>query len=197
MLSQDFVLTIFEASLTGSGLVLALYALITPVLNRLFSWRLSYIELERRFQEYLTELERTEEQMKESFKKLKGVINDDEFAKIYDETRSHLAHTGTGLKETVEKQKYPRYLSSGFLIAFVGYIMSTLLSMLWLVNPTSPNINIIDEFIIPVFLVTTVVFLGVGVFSINDTYSVSKKEFEEIKERTKGEINKTKKSQRR
>ena len=46
MLSQELVLALLQASVTGAGLVLAVYALIIPLSRRFFSFRAEEIHEE-------------------------------------------------------------------------------------------------------------------------------------------------------
>jgi hypothetical protein len=90
MLSQEFVLMALEASLTGAGLVLALYALIAPILSKLFSWRVeTATELEREMRETLPKLEK---EMREISEKVD--VSD---AKVVQETIKRLETTRSDL----------------------------------------------------------------------------------------------------
>jgi uncharacterized coiled-coil protein SlyX len=162
LLNQEFVFTILQASLAGAGLVIAVYALVIPLLNKLFTERA----------ETLTKLTK---ELREISKKMD--ITD---SKAIEEKVEKLSRIGT---EISGKISYPSYLSLGFSLTFIGYIISTLMCLQILVNPSAPISVPLDGFLVPLFGASTIGFGIVGGFSIKDTYSVLKKEFDETKKR--------------
>lgn len=167
MLSQDFVLSLLQASITGAGLVLAVYALIIPIASKLFKSRA----------ETLTEL-------KEEITRISKRID----TKDTKATRNSIARLAEISEEMSSKIPFPTYLSWGIFLTFLGYIASTLMCIQWLVNPNAPISEHIDRSLPTVFVLSTIIFLVVGTASIKDIYSVMKREFEE----TKKEIEETK-----
>jgi len=153
MLSQEFVLSLLQASITGAGLVLAIYTLIIPLSRSLF---------EHRVHTLLTYVE--------------------EFKKRAEETKTDIKDT-ENLKNLIDKisetQKFPTYLGLGMAIAFFGYVVSALISVGWLIEWEKPTM---DAWLAPTFIVSTVIFLIVGLNSINDIHGVMKREFERIKQ---------------
>ena len=170
MLSQDFVLTLLQTSVTGAGLVLAVYALIIPIASRLFKLRA----------ETLTEL-------KEEITKISEKLD----TKDTEDTQKRISRLTTISEELSEKISFPDYLSWGILLTFIGYIASTLMCIQWLVNPSAPITEHIDSWLPPIFVATTIIFLIVGIVSINDIYSVMKREFEETKKKIEEAKSKT------
>ena len=154
MLSQEIVLALLQASITGAGLVLAVYALIIPISTKI---------LESRAKTLFESLE----EFKEESKKIGTKISDDEL-----EYLKELAD------KIMERRSFPTYLSSGILLSFLGYTVSTLFSMWWLLEWNKPTM---DEWLPIIFGGSTLLFLAVGSLSIKDIYYVMKKEFDEIK----------------
>jgi len=152
LLSQDFVLSLMQASITGASLVLAIYALILPLTRRLFEQRV------------LT-LRRLVEEFKKWAMEMKTDVKDaEELKNLIDKIEA--------------QQSLPTYLGLGIGVTFLGYIASTLMSVGWIIEWNKP---IMDEWLAPVFVLTTLVFLAVGLTSIKDIRGVMKKEFEELK----------------
>lgn len=161
MLSQEFVFVVLQASLTGAGLVLAIYALITPIANRLFKSRAEALA------KVTKEIKKTSEEID---------------TKDTKDTKKKIARLTTLTEELSSKISFPTYLSLGILLTFVGYIASTLMCIQWLVNPSAPITETIDHWLPAVFAASTIIFLLVGVTTITDTYRLLKKEFEKTKE---------------
>ena len=192
MLSQEFVLMILEASLTGGGLVFALYALVAPILSKLFNWRVeAATELEKELRETLPTLEKEMREIREKVNASDAKIAH-ETTKRLEKVYSEVGRLETKSVEMVEKMEYPSYLSWWFFFTFFGYIISTILCVYWLVNEsllitqTAPSaLYLADGLIAPIFVLTTVSFFLLGLFSIRNMHSVTRKEFEDIKKRIK------------
>lgn len=162
MLSQILVLALLQASVTGAGLVLAVYALIIPIATKLFKSRAENLA-----------------GLREEIAKISEKLD----TKDTKDTQKRISRLKTISEELSEKISFPSYLSWGILLTFVGYIASTLMSVQWLANPNATISEHIDQWLPTVFGVTTFVFLIVGIVSIKDIYSVMKKEFEETKKK--------------
>jgi len=160
LLNQDFVFVVLQASLTGAGLILAIYALITPIANKLFKSRAEALI-----------------QVTKEIKKISEKID----TKDTKDTKNRIARLTTLTEELSSKISFPTYLSWGILATFVGYIASTLMCIEWLVISSAPICEHIDYWLSPVFAGSTIAFLIVGIITIRDTYLLMKKEFEEIK----------------
>jgi len=156
MLSQEFVSSLLQASITGAGLVLAVYALIIPLSRRLFSYRA--------------------EEIYENIQELKKRILDTG-AHVSTEEISELET----LLETIGKRKeFPTYLSWGAGITFFGYIASTFLSFFWMIDYNRPTA---DNWLPSTFFISTFFFLLLGIISIKDISQTMKREFEELKKK--------------
>jgi uncharacterized membrane protein len=154
MLDVGLVQTLLEASITGAGLVLAVYALIVPISTKI---------LKRRS-------ENLREQIEE-FVKIHGEITPESPIEVIKQLEA--------LKRRIETTKsFPSYLSIGVKLSFFLYLLSTLIALAWLLNSNRP----IMDFWLPItFVLSTVAFLFVGILSIDDIYSAMKKEYEEYK----------------
>lgn len=153
MLSENFVSALLQASVTGAGLVLAVYTLILPMSRKLFEERSEMLlasirELSGKAKKLKTKsLEQEIPYLKELVKRIEGFM------------------------------KFPRYMSIGMFLTFLGYIISTFLSLSWLMDLHKP---VVDFWLPIAFTGSTLAFLVVGFFSIKDTYSSLKKEFDAI-----------------
>lgn len=143
-----------EASITGAGLVLAVYALIIPMFHRIFD------ELNSELNDALMKFEEVKSKITaESSKKEMKQLND-------------LSGNIRNLK------KLPSYLFSGVLITFMLYLGSTLLDSTLLINQNYNDSA--TYFVTGIFISATVAFFMVGLLAINMVYSPMEKEFEQI-----------------
>ena len=160
MLSETVVSTLLEASITGAGLVLAVYALITPMSEKIFK------ERARRLQHLIEEFEKeknkiTADASNKDFKRLK---------KLRDEIK--------------EIRIFPRYLSIGILITFISFMLSVIVDGGWLAQPLNRTSE--NEFAIyTAFVVAIVLFLFVGILTIFEIFNTMRKEFEDVKKKQK------------
>ncbi|HLE75553.1 MAG TPA: hypothetical protein VI864_05860 [Candidatus Bathyarchaeia archaeon] len=160
MLSETVVSTFLQASITGAGLVLAIYALFTPLSHRIFE------ERAKRLQRQI-----------EKFEGLKNKITPDSKNKELKELQNLQ-------KEIKETKIFPRYLGSGVFLTFVGYVVSVMSDGNWLAslnNRTPPN----EFIIIMVFVFSTIGFLFVGALTIIEIYASMRREFEDVKKKQK------------
>ena len=155
MLSQDFVLALLQASITGAGLVLAIYTLILP--------------LSRRF------LEERARMTLESLEKLKQKVGEIEIETPIDTKKLEAL-----VNEFQTRQTYPSYLSLGIAVTFFGYIASALMSVGWILSEDRAS-TFYDQWLSFVFVGSTFLFLIIGLLSINDISQTMKKEFEKSK----------------
>jgi len=158
MLGQDFVLALLQSSITGAGLVLAIYTLILP--------------LSRRF------LEERARMTLESLEKLKQRVSEIEIETPIDTKKLEAL-----INEFQTRQSYPAYLSLGIAITFLGYLASALMSVGWILSEDKAS-TFYDQWLPIVFIGTTFLFLGIGILSINDISQTMKKEFEKLKKET-------------
>ncbi len=160
MLSETVVSTFLVASITGAGLVLAIYALITPMSEKIFRERARKLEcLLEDFEKEKTKL--TVQSSNKDFKRfnnLKNQINDINI--------------------------FPRYLSYGISLTFFLFMFSVLFDWAWLIN-TANQTPSNDYYVTLPFGLAVASFLGVGLLAILDIFGTMKKQFEEIKKKQK------------
>jgi hypothetical protein len=107
MLPESLVLTLLQASITGAGLVFAVYALIVPLSRRLFEYR-------------AREIHDGMEELKKKVSKVGTQISQREL----DEMKEVL--------ESIDKRKdFPVYLGAGVAAIFSFYVLSTFMCVWW------------------------------------------------------------------
>jgi len=146
-----------EASITGAGLVLAVYALIIPMSDRIFK------ELTNEIKVNLIE-----------FDKLKTKITPDskKEMKRLNKLRSNMENL----------KKLPTYLGIGVFITFFLYCASIFVDSLWLINSNLPNSN---YFLGNIFIGATIAFFIVGELAIAMVIVPMNNEFEAITKKRK------------
>lgn len=159
MLTDSVVTGFMEASITGAGLVLAVYALIIPMSSRIFK------ELDREIKDSLTE-----------FDKLKHMIT--------PESKKEMKKLNKLRSNMENLKKLPTYLGIGVLITFLLYCLSVIIGALELISPFYYSF----EYLPITFIVATVAFFVVGVFAILLVLVPMVNEFEAITKRQKKKI---------
>ena len=141
MLSRDFVLSLLQASITGAGLVLAVYALIIPLSRKFLGYRAEaiYDELQ---------------QLKEKIRKTDTRISQEELSELKK------------MLESIEERRgFPSYLSWLAGATFSLFILSALMGMWWISDFYKP---IMDAWLSFVFGCSTLLFAVIGILSIKD-----------------------------
>jgi len=156
VLTETVVSAFLTASITGAGLVLAVYTLIIPLSRRFFSYRAE--EIHEEIQE-----------LKEKVGKTDARVSQDELSELK-----------TMVEGIEERQAFPTYLSWGAGLTFLCYAIATFLSFFWLIDYNRPTA---DYWLPFTFFVSTVFFLSLGLYSIKDISQTMKREFEELKEK--------------
>jgi hypothetical protein len=105
MVSETVIAAIMAASVTGAGLVIAFYALIARMSDRIFSNRLNLLNEPR-------------EEIKEITGNLES-FNEENL----DKTTKRLEELG---KQINSMKTYPRYLGPGVLLDFTFFIFTTI-----------------------------------------------------------------------
>jgi hypothetical protein len=160
MLSETVVSAFLEASITGAGLVLAVYALITPISERIFTRRADKLK-----------------RMLDDFEKEKNKITADAPEKDF----KHLKE----IRDNIEQVRiFPRYLSYGILATFSAFMISAISDVLWLSNKSNQLPENDPYLTIP--LITAIsLFLVIGFLTIGEIFDTMRKEFEDIKKKQK------------
>lgn len=152
MLTESFVSSILEASIAGAGLVLAVYALVIPIAGKIFELKAKVL------------LESLKE-FKDTLTKLKDEFTDEDKRRLEELT-----------SDIVSRKIIPTYLSLGTSLVFVCYMACALFSVGWFLNWNRPTI---DVFIAPLFAISTIIFLLIGILTVKDVSSVLKEQFKE------------------
>lgn len=154
MLSESFVTSIMTASITGAGLVIAFYALLARMSDRIFEKRFDDLENLR--------------------KDIKQITNTpDAFKKNFEKTTSSL----NAIKKEMKAIKtFPKYLGWGVGIDFVLFTFTAIISYVWLIFDTRSEVLILVPFTIALFL-----FLAVGIIGIYDVAVTMSGYFEKFK----------------
>ncbi|MEM3907070.1 MAG: hypothetical protein QXZ17_09465 [Nitrososphaerota archaeon] len=149
---ENIALALLQSSITGAGLVLAVYALLTPILRTLF---------EKRAKELKDSIE--------AYRKKSETISTETKEREIREIRRLLS-------KIEEKRKLPGYMNLGIMLSFLMYVLSVFLS-LWSLFDS----NIISSTIL-LFIMATLIFLFTGVGALVDIYSAFREEYKSLKE---------------
>jgi len=145
------VSSILQASLTGAGLVLAVYTLIIPVSGKLFVKRAKELTNEINHVKNLSE----------------GIST----ATTFEE----LEELATSIKEIKEKGGMPQYLGIGIGLTFFGFIVSCLMSIWWNIGW---YFDYMDDNLPNVFGLTIAMFLLIGIVTVKDIYETMKSQYQ-------------------
>lgn len=148
-----------EASVVGSGLVLAVYALIVPMAHRIFEERV------RNLKSKIVE-----------FEELKSKISHESNNK----EMKQLNNLRIEIKNIVD---FPFYLGIGVVITFIFYILSTILDSYYIISVIPPEgLDVVSA---TLFILATASFFLVGLGAIFNIYTAMKKEYAETTKRQK------------
>lgn len=154
MLTETMVLTILEVSITGAGLIMAIYALITPVARSMFRER---VELRKK--------------KKEEFDKIKRKISSNSSDKDFKRLET--------LASEIKKIKaFPRYLGIGVSFVFSFFTVTAIVSVFWLLFP---EVVAYEITIILFFFLAIGGFFLVGIYALSDVFLTIKREFDSAK----------------
>lgn len=181
LLTSDSVSALLQASITGAGLVLAIYGVIIP-LSRSFSMR--------RIRETTDELDKHDKFAVKYIEKIKQVIPNLEEIRDKEKLKKEISKVDPRLLQEMSrvfkydmwlylKCTFPKYLILGAEIALFGYVFSTLACLLWIMDYGRSFL----DFLVPsVFALSTIVFLAIGALSIWSIDKTMEKEFKRILE---------------
>lgn len=110
MLSETSVQAFLGASISGAGLILAVYTLFTPIASRFFEYRAN-------------KMCKTLSEFKEEASKKGADISEKEMEKLENL-----------LGDIKTLQSMPSYLTLGINLSFLGYVASALLAVGWILN---------------------------------------------------------------
>jgi len=153
MSAETLVSTIVTASITGAGLLIAIYALITPISSKILEKRVDLLK-----------------KKKEKFDKIKDRIDSESSKDDIDKLKT----LATEIKEI---KTFPRYLGPLVAIDLVLFTMNVLFGSIWLLSVVETQLY----FLVGLFVVAVFGFLAVCVYAIQDVYSAMQGEFEDLK----------------
>lgn len=158
MFTESVTGALLGASITGAGLILAVYALITPLFDKLFRDRIS--RLQRATDDY--ETKRIEwKKLKDPGQKFVGAL----FLSVLSE-------------EIGTTKNFPKYLRYGVSLAFLLFVFSIGLDATWLMGI---QYLIIEVALSLTFWAALFSFAYVGVLTIREISHLMIKDFEEMK----------------
>jgi len=162
MVSETVITAVMTSSVTGAGLVIAFYALIARMSDRIFANRLEQLEKRRREIKEITS-------KPESFQE-----------KALEKTTKRLEDLR---KEINSMKTFPRYLGPGVLLDFFFFVMAALLSLFWLANTPEKRAPMGDTVALIVFFISLFTFFVVGVYGIIDVLTTMTADFSKLQEK--------------
>jgi hypothetical protein len=166
MLNQEIVLALFQASITGAGLVFAAYALILTFNKRILSQRAE--QYAKACTELLTGMSEA--------KKKAATLTDSEGDSMWAvDFVNNIKEKNQQLKDN---EKLPNYLRSVmFEITFLGYIISTIIGVLWLIG--LQNVAV-EALALIFFMASTIAFLILGLKSIKEIRKIMIRDYSNV-----------------
>jgi hypothetical protein len=148
------------ASVTGAGLIIAFYALIFNISDKMFA--------------------RRTEEIIESRKEIEKIRNSPEL--FSDKNREKTIRKLNDLDEKINSiTKFPRYLQIGVGVSFMLFIISALICTWWLRLYTEPNNPTVNDWLIVVwFMASLATFAGVGVLGLVDVRDTLNYQFNKL-----------------
>ena len=156
--------TILTASIAAAGLLLVIYGIVIPITPKIAKTRL---------------------------KGLRNAINNlrDSVTRLKDNNPEDIdMEELRGRLDSVEKiKKLPPYMSWILLATFLGYIISSILCIEWLIKaePFGLSHTQVGTYCVWIFIISTISFGYIGSRFIWDMFNIIKKDFEQIKEEEK------------
>jgi len=152
--------TILTASITGAGLIIAIYALIVPTSKRIFEKRLTLLR------------DKIEE-----FDKSKKSITPEESLEDFQRFRA--------IAVQIQSAKaFPTYLASGVKFVFTGYVITAFFSLFWLTDVVQNPLA--EILLLLIFCLATFGFFVVVWNAITDVGNSMKEDFELLKKTQEG-----------
>lgn len=169
MVSETFISTILQASITGAGLILAVYGLIIPVFNKILNYRVSSLA---------NFIKQIKEKPAKDFLFKEGSIEE----------------VNENLRYIDEIRKLPSYFGKAVGLAFLGYLVSALLCLFWFLEW---NKLTIEKWMPFVFGASCILFMFVGYRTIKDLIGLIKIKHENLLQKAAEEIDKKKSTSKR
>jgi hypothetical protein len=153
-MSEQIPSVILEASITSAGLLIAIYALITPLSSKIFETRVKPLKQKRR-----------------EFIDLMAKISPEGSEDDIDKLRSLSGEIG-------EIGTFPSYLGQSVIFDFVLFMVTAIFAFFSLIDPSVIGWQISCEIL---FGISMLGFLSVGVYAIVDVFRSMRSEFENVK----------------
>jgi hypothetical protein len=153
MLDEGLATTIVIGGITGAGLLLTVYALMTPLIERMFSERKEKIK-----------------QKRQEFNKISSQLTVENFNKN--------SNALSNLTEEIKSlSKFPRYLREAIFVDFTLFIVTAFAEAVWLNG--NHGFDIISGDIMPVLFFSAIIIFGfIGLYAFADVSGWMEKEFE-------------------
>jgi type III secretory pathway component EscU len=162
MLSETVIAAIMTSSITGAGLVIAFYALIARMSDKIFANRLKQLD-ERRLaiKEITSKPDSFEDKnLKKTTKRLEDLR-----------------------KEINSMKTFPKYLGPGVILDFFFFLMTAFLSLIWLATIPENRAPMSDSIVLIIFFMSLFTFFVVGVYGIIDVMTTMAVDFRKLKEK--------------
>jgi hypothetical protein len=181
-LSETFISTILATSVTTAGLILAIYALLTPIFGRIVETRRTLLADKK------AEFDKQQEMFFNS-----NIISSNKIRKLQV------------LKSEIDEVRtFPPFFGDFVLLSFLFCTISFLVAMLifsvQIINPTDNAVNAEAILMVSLFVSGCYLFFGVGAYAIVQISRILRKEWEtlieekeEAEESTSEELEKLKK----
>jgi uncharacterized membrane protein (DUF485 family) len=158
MFTEGFVSILLEASLTGAGLILAIYALITSILDKIIKVRKELVAKKKEQFDSFAEKVKTERS---------------------DANMKQLNKLNDALKNLIP---FPKYFGVGVILVFMLYLFVSFFAFQWFTQPIGSKSVVTEDSMAVCFLVATAGFLLVGVYTITEVARTMRHEWKELEE---------------
>ena len=153
MIDEGLATTIVIGGITGAGLLLAVYALMTPLIEKMFLDRSENIRT-----------------LKQEFLKMASKLN-------IESTKQDLNDLSLLKKEITSLSKFPRYLREVVIVDFTLFIITAFFEGAWLLG--NRYSDLVFGTIVPILFLSAIIIFGfVGLYAFGDVSDWMKKEFE-------------------
>jgi len=169
MIETNLITALLQASITGAGLILAVYGIIIPIFNKIVRYR-------------ITSLTNVIQQIR------------DKPASEFLFKEESIEEAKESLDYIDEIRKLPTYFNRAVILSFLGYITTTLLCLFWLLDFYKENI---DSWIPWVFGFSTVLFGYVGYKTIKDLIGLVKIKHDSLLKEAAEKLDKKKNKRRK
>lgn len=169
MITDNFVSTILQASITGAGLILAVYGLVIPIFSKILNYRI--------------------ESLKKRIRDLKSKP-----AKDFLLGKNSIEEMRNDLTYIESMRNLPSYFSWMVIASFLLYVLGALFSTSWFLNYEK---NFMEVWIPRTFVIASILFAIVGGMTIKDLIGLIKDKHEKLLKDTAEELDEEKNIQKK